>query len=167
MKTATFDACGGFEALVYPEDYDLLFRFYANNLTIGVTHTVTHLCWDHGLPTSKNSAHYDQKHFFELKVQRFIDLEKDFHPLILNGSGQKARLIAKKLMENHISFHWISHEAEKYTDGIFGHKVLDVNDLYSSLPVTILNSTLISEENIIGYYGDEILVKRVIGFWNT
>jgi glycosyltransferase involved in cell wall biosynthesis len=89
-----------FNHAVYPEDYDLVFDWYEKDLTVTATNSVTHLWREHASRTSRNSDHYQQKAFFELKVQRFIKL--DFDPkktLVLLGNNQKVELTQKILAE--------------------------------------------------------------------
>lgn len=89
-----------FDQAVYPEDYDLVFDWYEKGLSVKATNSVTHLWREHVSRTSRNSVHYQQKAFFELKVQRFIKL--DFDPnktLVLLGNNQKVELAKKILAE--------------------------------------------------------------------
>ena len=102
IKTNTLRQCGAFKGLEYPEDYDLMFRFYQHQLKITATTELTHLWRDHSERTSKNSDNYNQKHFFDLKVKRFVELESIKIPLVLNGTGQKGRLVAKVLIDNKV-----------------------------------------------------------------
>jgi glycosyltransferase involved in cell wall biosynthesis len=146
MRKADLEDCGGFNGLNYPEDYDLLFRWYEAGFEIKGLDLVTHLWRDHDLRTSKTSAHYQQKAFFSLKINRFVQLDWDSkQQLIVNGTGQKGRLTAKILIENHLPFTWVSHEPEKYPDGILGHPLVGLENLPVCRESQILNTTLIDE----------------------
>lgn len=153
MRRTDLEQCGGFHALNYPEDYDLLFRWYKARFSISGLDLVTHLWRDHDLRTSKISDNYQQKAFFALKVGRFIDL--DWNPkqqLIVNGTGQKGRLTAKVLLDKAIPFLWVSHEAEKFASGIFGHPLVDAEDIPHRNQAQILNATLIAESELKVFY---------------
>jgi glycosyltransferase involved in cell wall biosynthesis len=64
--------CGGFLSLNYPEDYDLLFRWYKQGYKLKGIDEVTHLWREHPERTSKNSENYSQDRFFNLKLNRFL-----------------------------------------------------------------------------------------------
>lgn len=146
MRKADLEDCGGFNDLNYPEDYDLLFRWYEAGFSIKGLDLVTHLWRDHELRTSKTSAHYQQKAFFSLKINRFIKLDWDSkQQLIVNGTGQKGRLTAKLLIKKQVPFVWVSHEPKKFPNGIFGHPLVGLNSLPVCGETQILNTTLISE----------------------
>ncbi|MGV3610049.1 MAG: glycosyltransferase family 2 protein [Fluviicola sp.] len=153
MRRTDLEKCGGFKSLNYPEDYDLLFRWYTAGFTIKGLDLVTHLWRDHDLRTSKTSEHYQQKAFFELKINRFIKLDWDpDQQLIVNGTGQKGRLTAKILLERKVSFVWVSHETEKFPDGIFGHSLVGLMDIPVCDQAQILNTTLIDEIELKKFY---------------
>lgn len=153
MRKSDLEKCGGFTGLNYPEDYDLLFRWYEADFTIKGLDEVTHLWRDHDCRTSKTSIHYGQQAFFELKIRRFITLDRDPNqPLILNGTGQKGRLTAKVLLDQEVPFTWVSHEPGKFPKGIFGHAVIGLDDLPVCGEAQILNATLIDENELNGLY---------------
>lgn len=153
MRKKDLEACGGFTALNYPEDYDLLFRWYKAGFGIKGLNEVTHWWRDHAWRTSKTSENYQQKAFFDLKITWFIDLDWDpKQPLILNGTGQKGRLTAKVLIEHEIPFTWVSHEPEKFAAGIFGQAVCGVSEIPLSEKIQLLNATLIPSSELENMY---------------
>ncbi|TSJ42358.1 glycosyltransferase family 2 protein [Fluviicola chungangensis] len=153
MLKTDLEKCGGFVDLCYPEDYDLLFRWYEAGYTIKGLDLITHWWRDHDLRTSKTSVHYQQKAFFSLKIDRFVKLDwNPEHQLIVNGTGQKGRLTAKMLMENEVPFAWVSHEPEKFPKGIFGHPILGIDEIPDKNRAQILNTTLLAEEVLRGFY---------------
>lgn len=149
MKKSDLEICGGFTGLSYPEDYDLLFRWYESGYIMKGLDLVTHLWRDHDTRTSKTSSNYQQKAFFSLKVNRFVDLDwaRD-QLLIVNGTGQKGRLTAKILIERKIPFVWVSHESEKFPDGIFGQGLTGLNEIPHCEQAQVLNSTMINESEL-------------------
>ncbi|MNK02192.1 UDP-Glc:alpha-D-GlcNAc-diphosphoundecaprenol beta-1,3-glucosyltransferase WfgD [compost metagenome] len=153
MRRSDLAECGGFKDLNYPEDYDLLFRWYEAGYKMEGLDLVTHQWRDHDLRTSKTSDHYHQKAFFALKINRFIQLDLDSkQQLMVNGTGQKGRLTAKILLDNNIPFVWISHEPEKFPKGVLGHTILGIHEIPASDRAQILNSTLIAESELRKWY---------------
>lgn len=153
MRKLDLEKCGGFTGLNYPEDYDLLFRWYEAGYLIKGLDVVTHLWRDHDTRTSKTSADYAQKAFFSLKIARFVALDWDSdQQLIVNGTGQKGRLTAKVLVENDVPFAWVSHEPEKFQEGIFRHSIIGLEDIPHCEQAQILNTTLIDENELKEFY---------------
>lgn len=153
MYNETLQAIGGFNELKYPEDYDLLFRWYENSLTISGIDEVTHLWREHSERTSRTHTHYAQEAFFELKVKRLLDLDWNGEQIVLNGTGQKGRLTAKTLIEHKVPFRWFSHEAGKFPNGIYVINIESPADYTYVEKILFLNSTLISEEDLFEVYG--------------
>ena len=153
IRRSDLEQCGGFEGLNYPEDYDLVFRWYETGYTIKGLDLVTHLWRDHDTRTSKTSTNYAQKAFFDLKINRFVELDwKNNQELIVNGTGQKGRLTAKVLIEKGIPFSWVSHEAGKFSKGIFGHPIIGLDEIPCCEQAQLLNTTLLSEEKLNKVY---------------
>lgn len=161
MRRSDLETCGGFTRLNYPEDYDLLFRWYQSGYVITGLDRVTHWWRDHDTRTSKTSADYAQKAFFSLKIDRFVSLDWDEkQQLIVNGTGQKGRLVAKQLIQKHVSFTWISHEPEKFPKGIYSHAVVGIDTIPVCERAQILNTTLIDECELKEYYQSDISEVR-------
>lgn len=157
MRRADLEQCGGFRNLNYPEDYDLLFRWYENGFNIVGMDLVLHWWREHEQRTSKNSVNYQQEAFFRLKINRFIQLDLNVNQyLIVNGTGQKGRLTAKNLLDLKVLFTWISHEAEKFSKGLLNHAILDANQLKNVDQAQILNTTLIEEDKLKELYKNGI-----------
>lgn len=159
-----FKSIGGFNNLNYPEDYDLLFKFYKHGLKLKGISEITHLWRDHSSRTSKNSEHYNQKYFFKLKINRLIELEDLSMPIILNGCGQKSRLCAKILIDNKITFTWVSHEPDKYKAGVLGQKIhsIEYASNISSLKIFIINTTLLEDNILLALYKRDLNNCRII-----
>lgn len=91
---------GGFTGLIYPEDYDLTFRWYKNGFMIRHIPETTLFWRDHSERTSRNSDNYSQKSFFNLKIKRFLELDDSGGELILWGKGPKLKLTCKILKKH-------------------------------------------------------------------
>ncbi len=116
-----FEACGGFNSDVYPEDYDLAFRFRKGGLKVASVPEVIHQWRDYKTRTSRTDKNYADNRFAELKVMHF--LEQDYgteKTLVLWGAGKKGKKIAQLLKENKILFHWISNNPNKIGRDIYG-----------------------------------------------
>ena len=112
--------CGAFGNNVYPEDYDLCFRFYQKKLKVITIPKVIHLWRDHPERTSRNDPKYANQHYFDLKLPYFLKIDYDkTRPLILWGAGKKGKILAKKLITADTPFHWITNNAKKSGKHIF------------------------------------------------
>ena len=113
-KTEDIRAIDGFNQLVYPEDYDLVFAWYRNGFQIKCTTDVTHLWREHPARTSRHSPYYQQPAFFSLKLHHFIQNELvEGENLALVGINQKAILTASFLLKKRINFQWWVMPGEK------------------------------------------------------
>jgi len=115
------DRAGHFRAKVYPEDYDLAFRFRKVGLKIKPIPEVLHLWRDHADRASRNDPHYLDNRFSELKVSHFIDFDYNAQqPLVLWGAGQRAKDLAKHLLKKKVNFRWITNNKKKIGKDIYG-----------------------------------------------
>lgn len=94
----TLEKVGGFNGLNYPEDYDLVLKWYANGCRFIASQKVTHLWREHPKRTSRNSDIYEQKSFFRLKLPYFVRNFPNEQIYIL-GEGSKANMTFKILRE--------------------------------------------------------------------
>ncbi len=94
-----------FESLEYPEDYDLVLKWYQYNFEVLSVNDITLLWREHPDRTSRISKYYQQKAFFELKTKRL--LEKEYRKpgtIGIIGKGQKANLCAAILKRSEIPY---------------------------------------------------------------
>lgn len=97
MRTVELREIGGFAGLTYPEDYDLVFRWYRHGFRIAVVPETTLLWREHPQRTSRTSVHYAQEAFFHLKMNQFIQNEYLGGPLVIWGKNEKSRLTTQIL----------------------------------------------------------------------
>lgn len=141
---------GAFVPDIYPEDYDLTFRFYENDLKIIPCSEVLHLWRDYDHRTSRTSEHYSQNYFLELKVHYFLKLNHDRNrELAIWGAGFKGKAVVKQLLKNQIDFVWLCDNPNKINKKIYG-KTLHHFEEMSSLKnpqsiITVANGTAQSE----------------------
>ena len=114
--------CSAFDPNTYPEDYDLCFRFYENDMKVVGSPEVLHHWRDYDERSSRNDPHYANQQYFSLKMPYFLKLDrKSDRPLVLWGAGKKGKLLAKMLSETKEPFRWICNSPSKW-----GHKVSGV-----------------------------------------
>ncbi len=139
-----FESCEGFNSNIYPEDYDLAFRFYKNKLKCIPSTKVLHYWRDYPERTSRNDKNYADSSFINLKTHHFINIDyKQQQPLILWGAGKKGKKVAELLLNTSIPFVWICDNPKKIGKEIYGQQMIDyktINDfnLYQSI-ITIAN----------------------------
>jgi glycosyltransferase involved in cell wall biosynthesis len=125
MYRDDFQEIGGFENKLYPEDYDLAFRMYINNIKICNVNKVIHQWRDHDSRTSRTDSKYDFKNFIPLKIEYFMKV-KTHNSIILWGTGKKGKLIAKELIKKAINFTWITNNPNKYGKEIYGQIINEI-----------------------------------------
>ena len=123
--------CDAFSPDTYPEDYDLCFRFYQQGLRPVSVSEVLHHWRDHGSRASRNDPHYADNRFFQLKVHYFLQLDyQSQRPLVLWGAGAKGKLLARLLLEQNISFHWVCNNPRKWGLDIYGVRMQQIETIY-------------------------------------
>ena len=86
---------GAFDSELWPEDYDLCFRFYMAGLKCIPSDKTLHHWRDYSDRTSRNDPHYADNRFFELKLLYFLkmyprrDQKPCFHDCNLKPRGTK------------------------------------------------------------------------------
>ena len=139
-------ACDAFNPHLYPEDYDLTFRFYKHNFKCIPCDLVLHKWRDYATRTSRTHMHYAQNHFTELKLRHFLEIDYNQEKnLTIWGAGTKGKLMARILLEKHIPFEWICDNPKKIGKAIYGKTMKDFNALSNiknpQSIVTVANKT--------------------------
>ncbi|WP_353777556.1 glycosyltransferase [Winogradskyella sp. 3972H.M.0a.05] len=116
-----FLKCDAFNPNLYPEDYDLTFRFYKHNIKCIPSSNLLHYWRDYSTRTSRTHEHYAQNYFLDIKLRYFLELDHDnTRPLTVWGAGFKGKTIAKQLVDNNIPFYWICDNPKKIGKSIYG-----------------------------------------------
>ena len=119
-----FERAGAFDPLIYPEDYDLCFRFYRNGLkVIGIDH-ILHYWRDRSDRISRTWECYEDNRYFDLKLRFFYELDRDrSRPLVLWGAGRNGKDMARLLLENEKEIHWVCDNERKIGKDIYGQRM--------------------------------------------
>lgn len=127
-----FEKCGGFDSEVYPEDYDLCFRFYKLGLKIASVNEVVHRWRDYSTRTSRTDSHYADNFFLTLKMTYFFDLHYDSsRPLEVWGAGNKGKELAKYLINHQIQFEWACNNPNKIGKEIYGKVLISDKEIFT------------------------------------
>jgi glycosyltransferase involved in cell wall biosynthesis len=115
-----FDAVDAFNPLVYPEDYDLCFRFYRHGLKIVGIDKILHFWRDRSNRISRTWDEYKDNRYFDLKLRFFYELDRDrSRPLVLWGAGRNGKDMAKLIQSYKDSFHWVCDNDRKIGKDIY------------------------------------------------
>ena len=125
-----FDNCGGFNSSTYPEDYDLVFRFFEKGYKCIPSSQVLHHWRDYSSRASRTDANYADNTFVDLKLFYFLKLHKNIEkPLVIWGAGAKGKRIAKELLSQNIAFHWVCDNPKKIGKDIYGKQMLPFTEI--------------------------------------
>jgi len=115
-----FDNCGAFDSDIYPEDYDLVFRFYKLNLKCIPSNNLLHYWRDYNYRTSRTQDNYSHDMMLELKLHYFLELHYNKNKtLVIWGAGHKGKYAANYLLERNINFKWICDNPKKIGKHIY------------------------------------------------
>jgi glycosyltransferase involved in cell wall biosynthesis len=114
------DLVGAFDSDVYPEDYDLCFRFYKQGLRVVSSLKTLHHWRDYPERTSRNDPRLKDQSFMRLKLARFLELEMlAGDEVAIWGAGKKGKLLARLLREKKTEFSWVSDNPRKHGKSIY------------------------------------------------
>lgn len=115
------DRVGAFDPLIYPEDYDLCFRFYREGLQIVGMDKVLHYWRDRSERISRTWEEYKDNRYFNLKLIYFYELDRDLsRPLVLWGAGRNGKDMAKLLLQREEGFNWCCDNERKIGKDVYG-----------------------------------------------
>ena len=163
-----FIACEAFTPNRYPEDYDLTFRFYKNNIKCIPSNSLLHYWRDYSSRASRTDEHYAENHFLELKVDYFLELNYvDSRPLTIWGAGQKGKKVAQLLKEKQVPFIWVCDNPKKigkhiYDELLYNFEHLSVLENPQSI-VTVANAE--SQTEIKSYFKTQHMQSMIDYFF--
>lgn len=130
MHRDDFEAAGGFNSDVFPEDYDLTFRLYKLGIKIVGMTEVLHFWRDRSDRISRTWEVYKDNRYYELKVERFLDIDYDAsRPLVIWGAGKNGKDLVKTFQEAGIHANWVCDNERKVGKDIYGIRMQHVDDL--------------------------------------
>jgi glycosyltransferase involved in cell wall biosynthesis len=141
-----FEKCDALRPTIYPEDYDLTFRFYINGLKPIACDKVLHHWRDYATRASRTDDNYADNTFITIKADYFLKLEYDNSKnLVVWGAGRKGKALAKILIDKEIPFQWICDNPKKIGKHIYDKEMLGFNELANiknaQSIVTVANQT--------------------------
>lgn len=123
-----FDKAGAFDPEVYPEDYDLCFRFYRAGLKIAGLDRILHFWRDRSDRISRTWKEYEDNRYFDLKLRYFYELDRDHsRPLVLWGAGKNGKDMARLLQAAGDQFHWVCDNERKIGKDIYDVRMQHFN----------------------------------------
>jgi len=141
-----FEKCDAFRPNRYPEDYDLAFRFYKNNLKVIPCNQILHHWRDYDHRTSRTDDNYANNTFLDIKLHYFLSLDyQEEKTIVLWGAGKKGKYIAKQLTKQNIPFQWVCNNPKKIGKHIY-NTVLASEETITNLTnlqviITVANPT--------------------------
>jgi len=130
MHRDDFEAAGGFNSDVFPEDYDLTFRLYKSGIKIVGLTEVLHFWRDRSDRISRTWDVYKDNRYYGLKVERFLDIDYDAHrPLVIWGAGKNGKDLIKTFQEAGIQANWVCDNERKVGKDIYGIRMQHVDEL--------------------------------------
>jgi len=163
-----FLTCEAFTPNRYPEDYDLTFRCYKNNIKCIPSQTILHYWRDYSTRASRTDEHYAENHFLELKVDYFLALNYDkSRPLTIWGAGQKGKKVARLLKQKKISFIWICDNPKKIGKHIYDEFLYNFEHLQKlNKPQSIVSvANAASQEDIKTYFKSQHMSPMIDYFF--
>ena len=152
IHRSDFELCGGFSSDVYPEDYDLCFRFYQEKLQIVSDSPILHKWRDYPSRSSRTDEHYSDNRFLDLKTHYFLKLDYQVeNELFLWGAGKKGKIIAKNFLAKGFNdFHWICNNKNKIGRDIYGLTMEDLSiiDLFPKKQIVVAVAMKTEQEKI-------------------
>lgn len=125
-----FDSVGGFEPEVYPEDYDLCFRFYKKGLSVIGIDKILHHWRDRSNRISRTWEEYKDNRYFNLKIPYFYDIDRDTsRPLVLWGAGGNGKDLAKMILEKEKNFVWVCDNPKKIGKDVYGVRMKHFDEI--------------------------------------
>ncbi len=132
MHKEDFDSVEAFDPIIYPEDYDLCFRMYRKGLKVIGIDKVLHHWRDRSNRISRTWEEYKDNRYFEMKLRFFFELDRDSdRPLVLWGAGRNGKDMAKLILKQEDSIHWVCDNENKIGKDIYGIKMAHFKDIQS------------------------------------
>ena len=124
MHKSDFDDIGAFDPLVYPEDYDLTFRIYKNNLKVMGINKILHFWRDRSNRISRTWTEYKDNRYFNLKITNFYAIDRErSRELVVWGAGRNGKDLIKEVLQFETKLRWVCGNPKKIGKSIYGLKL--------------------------------------------
>ncbi|MFK7954220.1 MAG: glycosyltransferase [Ekhidna sp.] len=134
-----FRSVDAFNPEIYPEDYDLCFRFYKAGLNVVGVDKILHHWRDRSNRISRTWEEYKDNRYFEMKLRYFNELDRDLNrPLVIWGAGRNGKDLAKLILEKEKEFHWVCDNDRKIGKDVYGIVMQDFNEVPNMTNAQIL-----------------------------
>ncbi len=125
-----FETLGAFNPDVYPEDYDLCFRFYKAGMKVVGMDKVLHFWRDRSERISRTWDCYKDNRYLWLKLKYFYELDRDkSRPLVIWGAGRNGKDMVKQVLEYEKDIHWVCDSENKIGKDIYGIKMQSIESV--------------------------------------
>ncbi len=162
-----FDLVGAFDPIIYPEDYDLCFRFYREKFTIIGMDKILHHWRDREDRISRTWEEYKDNRYFDMKLRFFYEIDRDYsRPLVLWGGGRNGKDMAKLLQARKDTFHWVCDNERKIGKDIYDVRMEHfdaIKDLENPQIMVVVSSPDGKKE--IQAIFDQWEKKPVVDYW--
>ncbi|GAB4244343.1 MAG: glycosyltransferase [Ekhidna sp.] len=119
-----FDSVDAFNPEVYPEDYDLCFRFYRAGLKVHGIDKILHYWRDRSNRISRTWDEYKDNRYFDLKLRYFYELDREkSRPLVIWGAGRNGKDLVKNIQQYENHLHWVCDNDRKIGKDVYGIKM--------------------------------------------
>lgn len=162
-----FDMVGGFEPEVYPEDYDLCFRFYRAGLNVVGIDKVLHFWRDRSNRISRTWDEYKDNRYYDLKLRYFKELDRDAkRPLVVWGAGRNGKDLVKLLLATEANLHWVCDNPRKIGKDVYGIVLQNFKEIPGlTSPQILIAVTSPNEKSNIRRQLEAWGKKPVLDFW--
>ncbi len=125
-----FDAAGAFDPVIYPEDYDLCFRFYEKGYTIIGIDKILHFWRDRSNRISRTWDEYKDNRYYEMKLRFFFKLDRDVkRPLVVWGAGKNGKDLVKLIQQQEDQIAWVCDNENKIGKDIYDIRMQHFNEI--------------------------------------
>ena len=119
-----FEKSGAFNSDMYPEDYDLVFRFYKHKIKCIPSSKLLHHWRDYSYRASRTQDNYSHDKLLELKLYYFLQLHYNIDKtLVIWGAGHKGKFAAHYFIEKNVNFIWICDNPKKIGKHIYNQEL--------------------------------------------
>ncbi len=166
MSKSDLKNVGGFEG-DYPEDYNLVFKWYNAGYKVHGIDEVTHHWYDHSSRASRNDVNYKENSFFELKLKWFLSVDFDSsRKILVYGAGNKGKVLAKKLIDRGHEIRWCSNNPKKVGKNIYGVILISDRDSIQEMNCQIIVAIAVeSEKKVIRQRLEEYRLREGMDFF--